>query len=51
MKKVSVQFNLLVETDMNHSEIEDAIVGSLSDIKQFAAVTSFEVNNIEVKGE
>lgn len=51
MKKVSVQFNLLVEADINHSEIEDAIVSSLSDIKQFAAVTSFEGKNIEVKGE
>lgn len=53
MKKVSVQFNLVVTDDTTHREIKDCLNRWIIFQDLFAAlkITSIQINNIEKRGK
>ncbi len=50
MKKVSVQFNLVVDDDVSHKSIKALILHWLHDVECFGKITSIQINDIQKKG-
>lgn len=47
MKKVSVQFNMMIEDDVTHEEVKEAVLkGNLQNDIGFGKRTSIQVNNV-----